>query len=79
MSDPIIVYDKDGKRMVLAAPTWVKEQVAAGNLFLSPPDSPDLDSLSDDELKELAREAGIKSWHLMKRETLLKELRGDDG
>lgn len=53
MSEPMIVYDESGDEWTLAAPEWVKEQVADGALFWSAPDVPEQpagDSLTADDL-----------------------------
>lgn len=85
MSDPIHLFDKHGNPVTLFAPTWVKEQVKAGELFWHPPavmEAPEqppaltLDELSDDELRQMAKDREIPSYWLMKRETLIEKLDG---
>ncbi len=39
---------------------------------------PDLNDLSDDELRELAKAKQVKGYHNMKRENLIKQLSGDE-
>lgn len=37
MSQPIVLYDKSGKKVTLYAPVWAAEQVEAGVYFVEKP------------------------------------------
>jgi hypothetical protein len=83
MSQPIYLYDENGNQVVLHAPAYAAQQVVAGLLFYSPPKiddeplppaPPSDNELSLDELRQMAKDAGVRGYARMKRETLLERI-----
>ena len=80
MGEPIALVSHNGERLVLYAPSEAKTMVRTGKwTFLGdapPPESPLIDPATptDDEIRERAKEAGIKHWWTKKIPSLLVEL-----
>ncbi len=76
----IYIHSKDGSHIVEAGSQEMHDLLNTGRWFINRSDANEAVAVEDmdtEELRGMAKEAGVKGAHNAKRETLIKKLKGE--